>query len=293
MQKTYRVKIKGTTPLLQNRFNGDAEETGAKKRSQTSKENKVEDSLYQLPDGTVYQPAECIRQAVIEAGKAFKKGRSNLCGIFASFMMISPDAIPHGNQEWETDRRPVVIPSTKGRVMRNRAKLDNWWLAFDVQILDDDEISEKTLHDALDHAGNYIGIGDYRPQKKGIHGRFYVESINEEEGEEYPSPRAGESIADLAAMIQAAHENLQRVPEMELVNILRNAQDQGCDIVQNTRDLLLDVHTVFDPDSMLERPGRVLRHYLNFQRTVYEKKYHRFGAADDDDRGGIEALGMC
>ena len=178
-EKKYKVVIKGVTPLLQNRFAGEETVGTTKKRSTTSKENDVEDTLYKFPKGKVYQPAECIRQALIEAGKAFKKGKSNLSKTFASFITITPEAIEHKNQKWTTDRRAVVIPSTKGRVMRNRAKFDEWSLEFEIIVLDSDEISESVLHDALEHAGHYIGIGDYRPQKKGMYGRFIITSIKE------------------------------------------------------------------------------------------------------------------
>ena len=111
--------------------------------------------------------------------KAFKKGKSNMSKAFAGFCIIEPEAIIHENQQWITDRRAVVIPSTRGRVMRNRCRFDEWSLKFNVKILDSDEISEKLLSDALSYAGNYIGIGDYRPQKKGMYGRFIVSSLKE------------------------------------------------------------------------------------------------------------------
>lgn len=178
-EKIYEVTIKGTTPLLQHRFSG-AEEVGTtKKKTRSSQENNVEDTLYQLPDGTIYQPSDCIKQSMIEAAKAFKKGRSNMTKQFASFVIVLPEAIPHINKKWIADRRPVVIPSTRGRVMRNRAKFEEWSLKFDVQILDADEIPEQTLHDVLEYAGHYVGIGDYRPQKKGMYGRFIISEIKE------------------------------------------------------------------------------------------------------------------
>jgi len=177
-ENIYNVEIKGITPLLQNRFAGGEPDTSTKKKTATTKENMVEDTLYEV-NGKTYHPAEAIRQALIESGKAFKKGKSNLSKTFASFCMVSPDAIPL-KEKWITDRRAVVIPSTKGRVMRNRAKYETWTLKFQITILDDDEISEKVLHDALDYAGHYIGIGDYRPQKKGMYGRFIVSLIKED-----------------------------------------------------------------------------------------------------------------
>jgi len=178
-EKIYNVEIKGITPLLQNRFAGGEPDTSTKKKTTTTKENAVEDTLYKNLKGEVYQPSECLKQALIESGKAFKKGKSNLSKTFAAFIMVTPESIVHNNQKWITDRRAVVIPATKGKVMRNRARFDNWSLNFQVTILDDDEISEKVLHDALDYVGHYIGIGDYRPQKKGMYGRFIITSIKE------------------------------------------------------------------------------------------------------------------
>jgi len=180
-EQRYEVKIEGVTPLLQNRFAGGEADTSVKKKASTTKENDVEDTLYKTPEGEIYQPSECIRQSIIEAGKAFKKGKSNLSKTFGAFVMISPEAIIHENQKWKVDRRAVVIPSTKGKVMRNRARFDKWSLKFEVTILDKDEVNKKTIHDAIEYAGHYIGIGDYRPQKKGMYGRFIVTSIKEVE----------------------------------------------------------------------------------------------------------------
>lgn len=178
-EKTFQIKIKGVTPLLQNRFAGQETIGKTKKKTQTTKENDVKETLYADTKGKPYQPAESIRQALIEAGKAFKKGKSNKSKIFASFLEINPEAIPHLKLKWVTDRRAVVIPSTRGRVMRNRAKFEEWELAFTAKTLDCDEIDEELLHDAMEYAGKYIGIGDYRPQKKGMYGRFIVVSIKE------------------------------------------------------------------------------------------------------------------
>lgn len=177
-EETYAVEIKGTSPLLMHRFSGGEEEgKKTKKKAETTKENDVKDTLYILPDGKLYQPAEGIRQSIIEAGKSFKVGRSNLSKVAASFVHVEPEAIIHLNQKWSTDRRAVVIPSTRGRVMRNRGRLDSWGLKFQMKILDADEISGNSVHQMLDHAGKYIGIGDYRPQKKGMYGTFSVISF--------------------------------------------------------------------------------------------------------------------
>ena len=38
----------------------------------------------------------------------------------------------------------------------------------------EDEIPEDVVHEALNRAGKYVGVGDWRPATKGIHGKFIV-----------------------------------------------------------------------------------------------------------------------
>lgn len=180
-EKIINVELTGVTPLLMHRFAGaeEVENPKTKRKTTTTKENDVNDTLYKLPNGKLYQPSESIRQAMVEAGKAFKQGKSNRSKVIASFVQVRPEAIVHDEQKWTTDRRAVVIPSTRGRVMRNRGRLDKWKLKFQLYILDSDEVSPNECKDILEYAGKYMGIGDYRPQKRGMYGTFTVTSFQE------------------------------------------------------------------------------------------------------------------
>ena len=83
----------------------------------------------------------------------------------------------HELTKWEIFKTLVVIPSTKGRVMRYRPMLKNWLLSFNIEI--EEEIDPHAVKEALDIAGRYVGIGDWRPQKKGKFGKFHVTSFQE------------------------------------------------------------------------------------------------------------------
>lgn len=69
--------------------------------------------------------------------------------------------IPLDPQKYEVDSRPVVMQ--RGRVMRSRPKFENWGLTFDV-VVTEEEIREDTIKEILKYAGNFIGIGDFRPK---------------------------------------------------------------------------------------------------------------------------------
>jgi hypothetical protein len=180
--KKIKVRIEGISPLLQHRFPEEDAETEIKTKNRQNNEADVEKSLYRLPDGTIYQPATHIISALKRGGVKFQikgSGKQTYKNIIGSgAVTIEPDAIPHKNQNWEVDSRPVVNPSTRGRVIRKRPVLKNWSLQF-VFDVDEDEIPIAVLKEILDRTGRSVGIGDFRPEKGGPFGRFLVSEFKE------------------------------------------------------------------------------------------------------------------
>ena len=76
------------------------------------------------------------------------------------------------------DARPVTIPATKGRVMRYRPRFNEWGAKFNV-LVNDDILDVDTVHQLLNEAGLTIGIGDFRPEKRGPFGTFRVTKFEE------------------------------------------------------------------------------------------------------------------
>ena len=82
-------------------------------------------------------------------------------------------------KEFEVDSRPVTIPATKGRIMRHRPRFDCWGAKFDL-VVNDNLLGIDDAHRLLTEAGEYIGIGDFRPEKRGPFGCFRVTSFEEQ-----------------------------------------------------------------------------------------------------------------
>jgi hypothetical protein len=80
---------------------------------------------------------------------------------------------PDGEPKWEVDSRSVVIPSTGGRIMCHRPRLDRWRVSFTLEV-DTGMFSVPLVRQLLDDAGKRIGLGDFRPARKGPFGRFVV-----------------------------------------------------------------------------------------------------------------------
>lgn len=177
--KKFEVEIEGCSPLLFNRFTGGADLEPTKKKVITTKATAVEDKLYTLPDGKIYMPARYIEGALVEAGKDFKgKGKGNLSKIMGSSIEINPEAMVLSNQKWTDDIQVGVNPMTRGRMVIHRPRFDNWGTKFTLTLMEDG-IPPERMKEIIDRAGLYVGVGDWRPAKKGKYGKFIVTSFKE------------------------------------------------------------------------------------------------------------------
>jgi len=184
--KKIKVRIEGTAPLLMNRFTESAGvdiQAKARKRSGSclGPKERAEELLYTIPSGskkTVAQPAEHFYACMVKAATNYRiggKGKKTYKDLVKGCMDVYPELIPHVNQAWIVDSRPVVNPSTRGRVMRHRPRLENWALEFEI-VSRDEQLGPAEIKQFLEYAGEYIGIGDYRPR----FGRFRVASFKPE-----------------------------------------------------------------------------------------------------------------
>ena len=174
----YSVAIKGVSPLLMNRFL-PAELLETKVKRGNAKDVNVEDKLYLTEDRKPYVPSAYIRNSLIEAGKAVQikgKRKATYSKLLGSTLIVQPDAILiNSTSGWEPFTTTAVNPTTKGRMMVTRPMFKDWKLSFEVTITDD--INEEDFAKIFDEAGRYVGIGDWRPAKKGMYGKFVVTKL--------------------------------------------------------------------------------------------------------------------
>lgn len=177
------VTIEGVSPLLMNRFT-EANEiavsggtTVAFRGSKGTPREQAEPKRYADSKGMLYIPGPNIFSALIAAGSFHKAGKSKIttmktslvpAGIQVEDLVCSLDT-----DQWEVDSRSVVIPSTGGRIMCHRPRVDKWSLSFTLDV-DTTMFDPKLVRAIVDDAGKKIGLGDYRPARKGPFGRFVV-----------------------------------------------------------------------------------------------------------------------
>lgn len=186
--KVFNVTIVGDTPLMQNRFQ---EEPGAAKSTRrntpTEREGPREQATKaanKLSTGEFFFPGAAIGRLLREVGSNHKAtgSRKSLKYIMPAAVLVLNEAVvildPDTKKpikDFEVDSRPVVIPATKGRIMRHRPRFDKWSATFSIRI-NEDVLDEKLVQKFLTEGGQQNGIGEFRPEKGGQYGMFQVTS---------------------------------------------------------------------------------------------------------------------
>lgn len=168
---TVTIIFEGQSPLLMHAYPLVPPEALEKK----SPEEQATWAAYRTPDtGELYIPAVNFQRALVAAAVYSKgKGRGSLARIAAACLLVSPERLLLGTRDYAIDARPVVIPATKGRVIRYRPRLDKWrascMLEWDERLL-----TAAQVRRIVDDAGSRVGVLEFRPEKRGSFGRFAV-----------------------------------------------------------------------------------------------------------------------
>jgi hypothetical protein len=180
---TIECWVEGTTPLLMHRATEEGL-GGSGARANTLKEN---DDPRTIAGRAVYRfaatdqlavPGAAFARMLREAGGSHKARGSRksvkflvpaavlvldeLCGLY---LRDRKTAIT----DFEVDSRPVTIPATKGRIMRHRARLNEWASVVTLRI-NEALMAEAMVRQLFVEGSQQIGIGDFRPEKGGPFG---------------------------------------------------------------------------------------------------------------------------
>ena len=142
---------------------------------------QAEKKLYVNEAGKLYQPETHIKGSLVEAGKDQKvvgKGKATYSKIVGYAVEINPFEIEHKKQKWKPYSVLAVNPSTRGRYLLHRPMLEEWELDFEATF-DEEQIPASILKEVFERAGKSVGIGDWRPAKKGRFGKFQVTLFKE------------------------------------------------------------------------------------------------------------------
>lgn len=192
----YRITIRGLSPIVQHngaagldtRSAANIEKAAIAKKRGTNRTEADDDRLRQLEtltslwldgSGAPTIPEAALRSAIETGARKLKQGPQVREGLLVEKVEEFDYDKSLGTTVEElckTVQFTTGVVVQRSRILRTRAKFDEWGCAFVVEA-DDELVDKEQLAAWLDIAGRRIGLGDWRPEKSGHYGRFETESI--------------------------------------------------------------------------------------------------------------------
>ena len=177
--KKFNITIEGTSPLLMNRPSqlDIADKSKDVKRETQTPQEIAKAKLYTDAEDRIYIPATWFQGTIVEAGKQKKMGgkgssKATYSKVAGSSVEINPFEIIL-DAKWKVFSILSVNPTTKGRNILHRPQFDKWEISFEV-CFEETQIEPSVMKELFDIAGKFVGVGDWRPAKKGRFGKFQV-----------------------------------------------------------------------------------------------------------------------
>lgn len=179
--KNLKVTWKGASPLIMhscqcvNQLHPIAKEL----KKYTSKKKKTDEDLVKISDleweaGAywkdglgLYIPAENVEATIRNGAKVNKKGTDiqkyvNVTDIYIPFNygenLTKEELIQ--NYEYRDTR---IMTVQRSRLLRTRPRFDQWCIEFNL-VYDEGKIDLDTIVNAMEYAGQYVGLCDSRPK---------------------------------------------------------------------------------------------------------------------------------
>jgi len=181
--ETIRVPIIGTAPLIVHRFAAKAKQQmlDAMQGKRSPKKNKdpqadYEGSLYRLTDGSYGFPTIAFKAATVGASRFYGKDVS-LVGLRQT-MFFKGLPGEDGQQLCLLDGEPTMREDTvrvgQGSDLRYRGQFWPWATTVDVTYVSS-ALTRSSVLSLIDAGGMGVGIGEWRPEKRGDFGTFAID----------------------------------------------------------------------------------------------------------------------
>ena len=181
--KTAKATLKSISPISQSRYHNTPKldkEIPNDYEARTWKER-----LHVDKDGHVFIPPMAFKNCIAEAAKFLSiqipgKGKATYTKHFEAGILVT-DALTLPDKKEDVQGEWLFVPADGKRGGSKRVEkcfpvIHEWSGEMTFFILDE-TITEPVFRQHLEAAGQFIGLGRFRPRNNGFYGRFSVESI--------------------------------------------------------------------------------------------------------------------
>ena len=157
----------------------------SKERPDDYEKRTWRERMHVTEEGFVFIPPMAFKNCLSEIAKYLSmqipgKGKSTYTKHFESGVLVL-EAMPLPFKKESVDPEWVFVPAdgrrgSGKRVLKCFGRINEWHGKVRFHILDD-TITEEVFLTHLEQAGQFIGIGRFRPRSNGYYGRFVVKSL--------------------------------------------------------------------------------------------------------------------
>lgn len=171
------VTLVGDTPLLVNQFSHKAKEQMLAKQMKKASAGKAakdpqaqyEGSLYMMEDGSYGFPTIAFKAAAVRAAN---DGGISMTLARRAFHVLGELVKIEGEPQMREDMVRLAGPGHTAD-LRYRGEFPEWKVRLNI-VYNAAIISAEQLINLLQIAGFGVGVGEWRPERNGVHGTFHV-----------------------------------------------------------------------------------------------------------------------
>lgn len=183
--ETINVPIVGTAPLLVHKFSEKAKKQmldnmQGRKSPKVAKDPKAEyeAAFYYTKDGGYGFPAIAFKAATVSASRFY--GKSVTMTSLRQFIFINGEPSEDGQQMCRIEGEPsmredVVRVGMGGTDLRYRPQFLEWSTSLEVTYVTS-ALTRDSLLSLIDAGGLGVGVGEWRPEKKGDFGTYRIDT---------------------------------------------------------------------------------------------------------------------
>ena len=181
--KIAKVKFTGVSPYSQGRYHGAEKlnkETHADYEKRTWREKMHSDE-----NGNVFIPPMAFKNCLSECAKYLSvqisgKGKATYTKHFEAGVLVTEPVVLDVKKD-EVPPQWLHLPSTGQRGGTTRVEkcfplIKEWAGTVEFYIFDD-TVTTEVFESHINQAGQFIGLGRFRPRNNGYYGRFKIDSI--------------------------------------------------------------------------------------------------------------------
>jgi hypothetical protein len=188
--ETLAIPIRGTAPLIVHRFAEKAKATmldamQGRRTPRTPKDPEAEyqAAIYRLKDGTGYGfPAVAFKAATVGAARFYGKDVT-MTGL-RQYLFFRGEPGDDGQLMVRIEGEPVmredVVRVGQGTDLRYRPQFTDWSAVLQVTFVRS-ALTRESVVSLVDAGGMGVGVGEWRPEKRGDFGTYEVDQTRDVE----------------------------------------------------------------------------------------------------------------